>query len=292
LHLNKGDTIGIVATSGPFNIEKFNAGIKIIKSMGFNVFIPEAIYEKEGYLAGYDSIRLKTLTELFLNKDINGIFCARGGYGVHRIIDSIDYDLIKNNPKPLVGFSDVTALLLAINQKSGLTTFHGPVVTSLNLLDSENIERIFNTLSLKKGSEYTLSAFDPYVINPGSAEGTLIGGNLCILSHLMGTNFEPDFDGKLLFLEDVNEPLYKIDRMLTHLTLTGAIKNIKGLVLGSFKECGDIETFYRLIAEKFISHNIPILAGMGFGHGDINEILPIGSYVKLNTCDGTLNIKL
>ncbi|MCP3924257.1 MAG: LD-carboxypeptidase [Desulfobacterales bacterium] len=292
MNLKKGDTIGIVATSGGFEIDRFNDGIKIIEEMGYNVLIPPAVYEKEGYLAGSDSLRLKTLTEMFLNKDVKAIFCARGGYGAQRIIDKIDFDLIYKNPKPFIGFSDVTSLLIAFHEKSKLKTYHGPVVTSLNLLERKNIERIFSVLSLKKEDSYSIKSVDPFVINSGICEGELIGGNLCILSHMIGTIYQPNLNNKIMFIEDIGEPLYKIDRMLTHLHLSGLTNNIKGLILGSFKNCGDMENLYKLVEERFIGHNIPILAGMGFGHGNINEIIPIGSYGKLQTDTGTLKIKL
>jgi muramoyltetrapeptide carboxypeptidase len=285
--LKPGDSIGIVAPAGAFDDETFYRGTQILEKMGFEVFIPDGLSQPNGYLAGSDSHRAQLVNQLFADTSTDAIICARGGYGSIRILSLLDYEVIKNNSKVFIGFSDITALLSVFFNRCGLVTFHGPVVTSLAVGNKEDGRALFSAITSEDPLEIILT--DGQTINPGSESGILCGGNLNTLCHLTGTPFAPNFNGKILFLEDRGEAPYRIDRMLVHMRLAGCFKDIAGVILGSFEECGSIEDIYKIVKDVFNDHPIPILAGLKAGHGKVNRTIPLGIEVTLDADEQKLS---
>jgi len=279
--LKTGDTIGIVAPAGPFDPKNFSQGLSTLESLGFRTRVSDEIFEKTGYLAGNDAQRARLVNRLFKDPAINAIVCARGGFGSLRILPLVDFGIIRKNPKVFVGFSDITALLTAITNRSGLVSFHGPVVTTL----AKASEMTCNTLLGAISSDMPLEVqpANGVVIQAGRAQGPLIGGNLTTLCHLLATPFEPRFKHRILLLEDRGEALYRIDRMLCQMKLAGCFDDIAGLVLGSFEECGDLGVIYQIFQEHFQDIHIPILAGFDIGHGKQNMTIPFGIEAILDT---------
>jgi muramoyltetrapeptide carboxypeptidase len=284
--LKEGDKVGIVAPAGPFEIERFEKGLAVIGAMGFVPVVDDDVYKRDRHLAGPDHHRAKHLNRLFANDEIQAIICARGGFGCLRVLPYLDYDLIRAHPKTLIGFSDVTALLVTLAQRCGLAGMHGPVVTSLGFADEESRARFKQVLIGDAPAE--LAPVDPVVIRPGRAHGVLTGGNLATLCHLVGTDFAPDFSGKIVLLEDVNEAPYRIDRMLTQMRLAGCFENMAGLVLGSFRDCGANEEVLAVIEDLCADFKGPILGGFEIGHGQTNMAVPVGVNVEIDTDRGVL----
>ena len=284
--LNPGDTIGIVAPAGSFDHETFARGTRMVEEMGFKAYIPQGLSAANGYLAGSDAHRAELVNQLFADKSIDAIICARGGYGSIRILQLLDYEAIKNNPKVFIGFSDITALLSVFFDRCGLVTFHGPMVASLAGATKEDKLSLYQAVSSANALEIQLSKGQ--TIKPGSGDGILCGGNLNTLCHLTGTPFAPGLAGRILFLEDRGEAPYRIDRMLVHMKLAGCFKGIVGIVLGNFEECGPIEDIFNIVANVFDDHPVPILAGLEAGHGKRNKTIPLGIDVTLDADDHKL----
>jgi muramoyltetrapeptide carboxypeptidase len=270
-----GDTIGIAAPAGPFDRKLFHRGVAMLCAMGYRLVIPDQIYDNNGYLAGPDRSRAETLNGLFADPDIKGIVCARGGYGAMRVLPYLDFDLIRNHPKAVVGFSDVTALHAALYARSGLISCHGPSVTTLADADDATVQSLAAVLSRSRPKEM-LPAAGGRTLLSGVAAGPLIGGNLAVLNHMVGTAFIPDLGGCLLLLEDLNEAPYRVDRMLTQMRLAGLLGNVAGVVVGQFENCGDMEEIDGIVTEAFSDPGIPILAGFEIGHGKTNLSVPLG----------------
>ncbi|MBN1841668.1 MAG: LD-carboxypeptidase [Deltaproteobacteria bacterium] len=287
--LRAGDTIGIAAPSSPFDQQAFEGGIRALESMGFQVRIPENLFRKEGYLAGTDAERAELLMQLFCDDSVRAIFCARGGFGSMRLLPLLDFETIRAQPKILVGFSDITALLVAIYDMCGLLTFHGPVVTSL----AKGSEKAFAALTdaIASNRPLILKSSNPVVLNPGQASGPVVGGNLTVLTHLIGTPYEPPFEDHIIFLEDRAEAPYRIDRMLSQLSLGGHLDAVAGVLLGSFQDCGPIEDVYAIVKEAFRQSAVPILAGFDLGHGADNLTVPVGLQAAMDTEDGSLRFQ-
>jgi len=284
--LRDGDKVGIAAPAGPFEIEKFERGLAVIGEMGFVPVVDDDVYKRDRHMAGPDKHRAKHLNTLFARNDIKAIICARGGFGCLRVLQHLDYELIKKNPKMLIGFSDVTALLTTLNQRCGLAGIHGPVVTSLGFGDDESKARYKKVLCGDGSAD--IKPAEPVVINPGKASGVLTGGNLATLCHLMGTDFAPDFSDKIVLLEDVNEAPYRIDRMLTQMRMAGCFENVAGIVLGSFEDCGEDEEIVEVFEDVFSGFHGPIIGGFPIGHGTRNLAITVGVNVELAADDATL----
>ncbi len=278
--IRPGDTIGIVAPAGPFDHQTFLRGGRIIEDMGVQIFVPPGLFEKNRYLAGSDNHRVQYVNQLFADTSVDAIICARGGYGSMRILPLLDYDVIQNNPKIFVGFSDITILLSVLFTRCNLVTFHGPVITSLADASKETTLSLFSNVTSDIHLEIKLSG--GRTITPGVATGEVCGGNLTMLCHLVGTSFAPDFENKILFLEDRGEAPYRIDRMLVHMELAGCFKGISGIILGAFEECGPIEDVMNIIAALFEKYSVPILAGLDAGHGTHNLTIPFGIQATLD----------
>jgi len=287
--LSPGDTIGIAAPASPFDKESFKEGIRIIESLGFNVKTPENVFRRNGYLAGSDMERAESLMQLFEDDTIHGIFCARGGFGSMKLLPLLDFRIIAKNPKIFVGFSDITALSLAIYQHSGMATFHGPLVTTLGKGSEATIAALKTAIS--SSTPLVLTPSKPLVLRPGKASGPVIGGNLTVLTHLLGTSYEPSFHGHILFLEDRGEAPYRIDRLFSQFRLASHLDGISGLILGTFHDCGNPEEIYNIVTEALKDTQIPILAGFDLGHGPENLTIPLGLRAKLDTENGNLQFQ-
>jgi len=288
--LKLGDTIGIVSPASPEAIDSIKAGINTLKNLGFNVKEGNHIYDKLGYLAGTDEDRARDLMDMFLDKDVKMVLWIRGGYGSMRLLPLIDYNLIKENPKIFMGYSDATCFINYLAKKCKLVTFHGPMVSS-NLEDKDTLNSFLNSI---------MNGYKPYtIINPssikancligGEVSGQLVGGNLALMAATMGTPYEIDIKNKILFIEEVGEEPYAIDRMLTQLLLSGKLQQCKGFILGQFKGCtlphyDRSLTLEQIIENRILSLNKPTLANFMTGHDNPKLTLPIGAKVRLN-CD-------
>ena len=279
--LSPGDTVGVVSPAGPVDRGALEADLHFLTNKGFKVHVAPHVYDRKDYLAGKDEDRVSDLQHMFRDTEIKAIFCSRGGYGTLRLLDRIDYDLIRKNPKILVGYSDITALLAAIFKKTGLVTFHGPMVRGISSLPETTWENLLRIVSSQQPTVF--SPMKGYPLCGGKATGPIMGGNLSLLCPLPGTAFMPNLAGCILFIEDRGEALYRVDRMLTHLALSGSLEGIKGLIVGQFIDCGDPVTVDHLIKERFAPMNIPVATGFPLGHGPENTTLPLGILAELDT---------
>ena len=277
--------IGVIAPAGPATLDTEKA-VQWMRARGYSLRIFPGVYESSGYLAGSDEVRLNDLHGAFADTDVDAIICLRGGYGTPRLLDRIDFDLLRANAKPFVGYSDITALHLAIARYAGFVTFHGPLLNADLLGDKQRPTEssFFNMLrgQVKAGSVLTHPVAYPLsTIEPGIAHGRLLGGNLSMIAATMGTPYEIDAEGVILLIEDINEPLYRIDRLLTHLRLAGTLGKLRGVLVGDVAGV-DAAALARLLKQTFEPLRIPVLAGWRSGHCDPNLTLPMGALVKLD----------
>lgn len=278
--LRPGDTIGIAAPASCFNARAFKNGLSVISGMGYKIKTPEAIFDRNGFYAGTDFKRAEVFMDLWTDPEINAVMCARGGFGSMRILPLLDFAKIAGHVKILVGYSDLTALLITISQHCNMVVFHGPVMTSL-AQNKSDAKRLVNVLARQES--LVMEASKPVVIFKGSAKGPVMGGNLTTLCHLAGTPFAPDLKGKILFLEDRGEALYRIDRMLFQMKISGMLNGITGVALGSFVDCGKNADIFKIFDQSFKDLNIPVLAGFSAGHGRVNQAFPMGCNARLDT---------
>ncbi|MCX5881686.1 MAG: LD-carboxypeptidase [Deltaproteobacteria bacterium] len=280
LRLKPGDCIGIVTPSSPFEETDFYGGIGILENMGFQVKFPEGVFSRSGYLAGSDVDRAAQVNAAFADSAVHAIVCARGGYGSMQILPHLNYEAIRKHPKLLMGFSDITALLCSLYQRSGLVSCHGPVVTTLKSAGSKTLESVFNVLTLNELP--TIQLERGIALSPGKASGPVICGNLTTLCHLIGTPFQLNMNGHILIVEDTGEKPYRIDRMLTQMELAGVFNGLCGLGIGIFENCGEADELFEIIARIFNPIHIPILAGFDIGHGPDNIAVPFGLQAVLD----------
>lgn len=283
--LRSEGSIALIAPAGPAALDVEKAG-QWMRSRGYALRIFPGVYESDGYLAGSDDVRLRDLHAAFADPDIDAIFCLRGGYGTPRLLDRLDFDLLRANPKPFVGYSDLTAVHLAISRYAGFVTFHGPMfkVDLLGDKQQPTESSLFSLLRGQLGAGSVLAhpvAYPLTTVEPGIACGRLLGGNLSMIAAVMGTAFEIDADGIILLIEDVNEPIYRIDRLLTHLRLAGKLDQIAGVLVGDVAGV-DSAALERLLKQTFGPLRIPVLAGWRSGHCDPNLTLPMGALVRLD----------
>lgn len=299
--LKFGDTIGVVAPASPTLEENVEKAHKKLKDLGFKVKMGKSCYEKYGYLAGTDSLRAEDINHMFRDEEVDGIICLRGGYGTPRILELLDYDLIKKHPKVFIGYSDITALHIAITRFSRLITFHGPMVASDMLGDFNQFSKksLFNFIM---EGEYLRNIKNPpgeelKTMNPGIAEGSIIGGNLSLIADTLGTPYEIDLKGKMLFIEEVGEEPYQIDRMLTQLRLAGKLKEAEGIILGDFNNCvaksseyDDSLTLEQVLEDIIKPMNKPTLFNLKAGHCEPVITLPFGARARLDGHKGELTL--
>ena len=293
--LKSGDTIAITSPAGAVwdnsQVETFTA---ILQGFGFNVIHGKTLTEKFGYFAGTDELRANELNELFANKNVKGIFCMKGGWGCARLLDKIDYTLIEKNPKVFIGFSDITALLIAITSKTGLVTFHGPVGNSgWNDFTKSIFMNVAMTAKAFQFPENPTTENVPVIITPGKAIGELVGGNLTVITSIIGSSYLPDWKNKILFLEEVKEEPYSIDRMLTQLKLCGALNSISGFVFGKCAKCLAEEplksfTFHEVLLQHIQPLGIPAFYGAMIGHIENKLTLPLGVRANMDSEKGAI----
>lgn len=281
--LKKNACIGITAASSPVDTEKMKAGIAWLKEQGFKVKEGAHLYKSDRYLAGSDKERAEDLMALFTDQDVDAIFMARGGYGSPRILPLLDYDIIRHHAKPLVGFSDTTALQLALLAKSNLMSYTGFLPHS-DVEDGKIDPVIAHSLAACLEGKAQAIADIP-ALRAKKAEGTLIGGCLSLIAPLCGTPYLPDMTGAILLIEEVKEEPYKIDRKLTQLRLAGVFDQVAGVILGDFKDCissdpadGEIGT---VLSEIPSYTKGPVLANFPYGHGPSRHVLTIGGRVAI-----------
>ncbi|MCF8111046.1 MAG: LD-carboxypeptidase [Desulfobacteraceae bacterium] len=285
--LRQGDRIGMVAPASPFDINRFYRGIEVVRRMGFEPVYTDRIFHKNGYFAGSPKERAREINDFFASPDIRALWAVRGGYGSLRLLPEIDYGIISKTPKIFIGSSDITALLVTLHSRCAMPVFHGPVVASLADTDTDTIEGLARAVGDFHPLE--IRALNGRVIREGRAEGPVLGGNLATLCHLLATPYAPDFTGCILFVEDIGEKPYRIDRMLTQMKLAGCFDGVAGIAAGSFKNCGPPEEVERVFADLFSASPFPVVAGFPAGHGIPNMTLPFGISATLDSGSLTLS---
>jgi len=284
--LLSGARVAVLAVSSPSDPERIEPAADRLRQQGLDVWLAPNLYQRTaGYLAGSDSQRVSVINEALRSDQFDAFFFARGGYGAMRILDGIDYEALRRNPRPLIGYSDLTAVHQAMAIRAGVGGFHGPMLNT-DFFDglSPVIDNWFWTLLRGDApSEFTLS--DDQIMVEGLASGTLFGGCLSLTHSLLGTPFDFWIDDGIWFWEDVGEATYRIDRMLTHLRLSGKLQSIRGVMIGKLKQCGDTGSgdLKSLLEEFFSSAGIPVLHNLPFGHFGDNLLLPIGARVEIDT---------
>lgn len=301
--LRKGDTIGLISPGSYLDDEGLQKAVTNLESLGFRVKMSANIRAERGFTAGTDAQRLADLHAMFADPQVAAVWCARGGYGCSRLLPGIDFRLIRKNPKVLIGYSDITALLQAIFLRTGLICFHGPVgaseftdytreqVTAL-LMDGK---APFTILPAPANGEAADEAFRPLVIRAGRASGPLAGGNLSLLAAMAGTPYGLDVRNKLLFIEDIGEKPYRIDRMLTQLRQSARLSEAAGIILGIWADCeaGPDErslTLRQTLADRLGDLGIPVAYGFSFGHIDHQCTLPLGINAEMDAENRTITI--
>ncbi|MGI8989314.1 MAG: S66 peptidase family protein [Bryobacteraceae bacterium] len=293
--LRPGDTVGVITPSTYVSDpDELESAARLVKFFDLRLKMGKNVGKRAGYLAGSVAERVSDLHDMFRDPEVKGVFAVRGGYGAAQLLDHIDYGLIRENPKVFLGFSDITALHLSIGKRTGLVTFHGPVATSHLTTWSQNALRkaIFSTQPL--GNVANPPEENPLrpshtlrTVRPGKARGALVGGNLTLMSTTLGTPFEIETRGRILLLEDVEEDIYRIDRMLTHLRLAGKLDGVAGIVFGECQNCpphghSSAYSLGEVIDYLLGPLNIPVLFGLSFGHTEDQVTLPLGVMASLD----------
>ena len=301
--LKAGDTIGLVCPAAPaFNRETVQVAVESMQALGFKVKMGKNIWKRYGYLAGTDEERAGDINDMFADTTVSGILCVHGGWGCARLLPLLNYDLIRKNPKVIVGYSDVTALLLGIHAQTGLVTFHGPVGSSTwNDFSVKYFKKVFMEAEKVKYENPTakgdnLTQVDDRIntINKGVARGKLLGGNLTVLCHILGSKYTPDFKNTIIFCEDVEEQPYSVDRMINHLKLCGAFEAMNGFVFGKCTKCEPGSGSYgSLTLEDLWEDHIkptkkPAFTGAMIGHINNKFTIPIGIEAEINADLGTI----
>lgn len=303
--LKKGDRIAIVTPGSYISEKELQDSIKNLDELGFEVTFSQRLMLQNGYFSGTDKERAEDLMEMFERNDVDGIMCARGGYGCARILPLLDYDVIRNNPKVLVGYSDVTALLYGIFQKAGLVSFHGPVsISTFNEFSVNNFNRVLlnpetNAKFLNANGNDDENIYGVTSIVSGKGKGRFVGGNLSIMVSLIGTEFDVDYSGKIVFIEEIGEEPYRIDRMLTQLLQAGKFDNAAGVMMGIFDDCEPKEknpaysksfSLMEVLQERFSRLKCPVVYGMSFGHIKNKFTIPFGILAELDANNHTFTL--
>ena len=306
--LKTGDKVGLVAPAWLITENDLQLSIERVKQVGFEPIYSDKILGKHGYFSGTDKERADDFNSMIKNPEIKGIIFANGGYGCTRILDLIDYDQIKLNPKIIIGFSDNTALINAIHQNTGLIAFHGPISRTIHF---DYSRQQFENIIIKPTDKYLIESsdedlrksennktFDRYTINSGIAKGQLIGGNLTLICSLIGTRNQIDLSDKIVMIEDIGEEPYRIDRMLTQLIVSGQLIKSAGIAFGICKDCDKSDksiapnsfTLRQVIEERIKPLKIPAVYGLSFGHNKNNFTFPIGLNAKLDADKMTIKL--
>jgi muramoyltetrapeptide carboxypeptidase len=295
--LNQNCTVGIISPAWIPEPGRLNAGIKYLESRGFNVKKGLNLDKRFGYFSGTDEERIADLHQMYSDPDVDIILCSRGGWGGLRLIENLDYDLIAKNPKPLIGYSDITTLQLAIWKKTAVPSYSGPMAgvemgKGIHPFSERHLwGQLFNN---KNNYELNISSTSAQIKVNGTASGTLLGGCLSLVCHLLGTPYSPEYEGSVLVLEDVGEQPYKIDRYLAHLKQAGIFDKINALILGEFLDCEDEDeksfTVEDLFDQYFSNVHFPVIQNFPYGHGNVKFSMPVGLTSSLNTVNKTLTV--
>jgi muramoyltetrapeptide carboxypeptidase len=303
--LMPGNRIALVAPAGPLlEQDDLTRAQELCRALGYDPVLGNSAHARHGYMAGTDEQRLGDLNSALADASINAVWCIRGGYGSLRLLDQVDYAAIVRHPKPLIGFSDVTVLLNAVTRLTGVVTFHGPVArASMPAFNRWHFERVLTStepagrLGRIPQPPDTLVPQDDRIVTvrTGIAEGFLAGGNLTLLQCLIGTPYFPELAGAILFLEDVGEDLYRVDRMLAHLRLIGALRRLSGVLIGRFTKLNRSGAdgalgYDEVLAEYFRPLGIPVAYGFPVGHIDAQWTLPLGVRVRLDAGAGEVEL--
>jgi muramoyltetrapeptide carboxypeptidase len=290
--LRPGDLVGIVAASSPVDRERFSAGAAVLASRYDLRYDESSLFARSGFLAGDDSCRLQALNAAIADPELRAVILARGGYGLTRILAGVDWTALRAHAKPIVGYSDATALL-ALCARVRVTAVHGPMVNDFADLDVRDRDSLFNLLENPEPGEICTHLT---TLVGGVAEGSLLGGNLEVLTRLLGTDLQPNLDGAVLFLEDIGERPYRVDRALTHLEMAGALAGLAGVVVGDFTDCDETKegklcepSITDVLGERLGRLPVPVAIGGSFGHGERKNALPYGVRVRLDAGAGVLS---
>ncbi len=295
--LRKGDCVGLVAPSSPFQQDAFEAGIRFLEDEGFHVKHRPGLPERrKGFLAGEDRERADEIQGMFEDPGVNAIFVVRGGYGAQRILDRLDPDLIREHPKIFLGYSDVTCLLTFLLQRAHLVCFHGPVVNEMGMLSDVTRDCLLRLLT--KGVPLgPIPAGDIRWIRTGLARAPIVGGNLTLVCSTLGTPWELETAGRILFLEDRGEKPYRVDRMLVQLRQAGKLSSIAGLLFGGFQgsRTGEQDSHEKEVMDEVLEGNtkdlgVPVACGLPVGHGEHNVTLPLGVSVEIDGREGLVSV--
>lgn len=289
--LQRGDIVGIAAPASPFDRTEFEKGVQTLEKLGFGVKFRKDIFSSERYLAGPDSRRAEELTELFADPSVKAIVFARGGYGTQRVLPFLNFTVLEKNPKIVVGYSDMTTLLSYLLDHLSWVVFHGPVVAKgMGDLFQERGRTSFVRSLTNPEPLGEIRAHEMTYLKKGRAKGVLVGGCLSLLVANLKTPFELATEGKILFVEDVNETPYKIDRMLTQLRLAGKLEEVRGFVLGPFQNSGKSpEEIQEVFLEVLGDLKVPMVFGFPSGHMDDMMTIPFGVEVELDSEKGSVN---
>ena len=305
--LTPGQTITLVApANATFEQVDLQIATETLEALGFKVKAGAHLLDRHGYLAGEDKARADDINNAFADSSTAAVVAIRGGWGSARVLPYLDFETIRRHPKIITGFSDVTALLLSIHAKTGLVTFHGPLglgqwdAYSLDyyrriLLNGEQVTYT-NKKDLSPRNALVQVDFRTQTITPGKARGRLLGGNLTVLTTILGSPYLPDWDGCIFFCEDVHEEFYRVDRMLTQLKLAGVLSKIKGFVFGGCSQCGPGDgnfgalTLQEIFADHIKTLGVPAWQGAMIGHGQPQWTLPEGAQVEIDAAAGTIQL--
>ncbi|AFZ14329.1 peptidase U61 LD-carboxypeptidase A [Crinalium epipsammum PCC 9333] len=300
--LKAGDTVGLISPASPINAADIDPVVQTLASLGLKAKLGKHILDRYGDIAGKDSDRAADVNQMFADTSVSAILPMRGGWGCNRILPLLDYDLIRQHPKIIIGYSDITSLLIAIYARCGFVTFHGPVGTSTwNSFSVDYFKRIIfdsKAVTLQNpiiANNLNSTTIKVETITPGKARGRLIGGNLSVLTAMMGSAYLPSWQQKILFLEEVGEDIYRVDRMLTQLKLAGILQQISGFIFGQCTNCSPGKDNQSLpLQEVLLNHiqplHIPAWYGSMIGHIKDKFTLPVGVLVEINANTGTIQM--
>jgi muramoyltetrapeptide carboxypeptidase len=302
--LKPGDTVGLIEpASATFETVKVQVSVEVFEALGLQARPAPHIADRYGYLAGKDKDRADDVNRLFADRSVNAIVAVRGGWGCARLLPHLDFGVIATNPKILVGYSDLTALLLAVYARTGLVTFHGPMgLSTWNSFNVDYFKRVLfdaeavtfeNVKELKDNLVQTENRIQ--TITPGVARGRILGGNLSVLAGIVGSGYLPDWSGAILFVEEVEENIYRVDRLLTQLKLAGILDKLRGVVFGNCTTCKPGEGFGSLTLEEVLNDhikplNVPAWSGAMIGHIDRQFTIPEGTEVEIDATKGTITM--
>ena len=303
--LKPGDTVGLINPAGAtFHHDDVAIAEETLTALGLRMKAGEHLLDRYGYLAGSDKARAADVNTMFSDPEVNAVFTLRGGWGCNRILDLLDYESIAKHPKIIMGYSDITSLLLALNAETGLVTFHGPVLISTwNKYSTDFVKQLLfdaETFSMENpqetGDNLTQVNDRVLTINSGKASGKLLGGNLTVLTAMVGSDYLPDFRDNILFLEEVGEDIYRVDRMLTQLKLAGILDQLSGFVFGKCSKCKPGESYGSLTLEEVLDDHIkplgiPAWYGSMIGHIENKFTMPLGIKAEIDASNGRIRLQ-